>query len=744
MSISGNVNIVATWSKSVTVTFYNNGCSSSNPTATGYAYNYGTEVTVTTPTAPSMNSGWTFNGYSTKTGGKVTPAGSSMTVGVATNSTNGTAYQICSRTRSATVYYYTGSNRTGTSVSCTQYNGSTTACTYTVPSAAQTSRSVNGNTYAYRGVTYADSNSSTPAGNATTSTPTSAHPYYYVSYSATVTITYNGNGNTSGTVPSAATGTTYMNAAGTTINASITLASPNPILFKSGYFQNGWQTTSTGGTGYNLGATASFSASTTLYTRWAADNYKNNESPEEHFTTLADAVNGTTAGKTITLLTDNLTDNSAVTVNKNLTFDANHKTLLRSNIIYVDSGTLTLTGGIIKNASTYTNHFFWGRGGNITTSDIDITNTNTSARNAAILVNYGTGTFTVGSGTTINNSYGVGISSYSSGPIAVGEATITGAGDARIFAGKINSSSSSSTIDIWSGSTITRTDNGTVISVDASYGAALNIDGGTITGAGADVVSVHSNNATSAINRTAFFMNGGTITSRSGSTGGSALALGLWCSSKCAEIAGGTIESNGSGCALWNGYVGSANGRATYLQVYGATTIRTSSSASNIQVAGATLDIESTGGPIIQSTSGLAINVYNNSGGSGVTSPTAGTLRLKNPTGVAQGSGIRVTSVSNTAIYIGGNSNLEFGDHTYTKVGYSPIAMTGGEGKYAINCVSYNTCGFYGGTLYAKTSTSYLRRNTTLGSYYTKKSGSYGYWSGIYATKASYTGYYTK
>ena len=170
-------------------------------------------------------------------------------------------------TKTGTFYYCNGTAQASTTATCTQTTVGGT-CNYTVPSAVQTARSVGGTAYSYRGVTYADANTSTPAGNATVSTPTSAHPYYYASYSATITVSYNGNSNTSGTVPSASTGTGYLDSACSPLAASITLASPNPILKKTGYQQNGWQTTSDGGTGYNLGETVSFTANQTLYTRW--------------------------------------------------------------------------------------------------------------------------------------------------------------------------------------------------------------------------------------------------------------------------------------------------------------------------------------------------------------------------------------------------------------------------------------------------------------------------------------------
>ncbi|RZL97020.1 MAG: hypothetical protein EOO88_63195, partial [Pedobacter sp.] len=71
------------------------------------------------------------------------------------------------------------------------------------------------------------------------------------------TLTYNGNGFTSGTVPSAITG------------SSATLAGAGTMV-RAGFAFSGWNTNNTGtGTNYNAGATYAITSNQTLYARWA-------------------------------------------------------------------------------------------------------------------------------------------------------------------------------------------------------------------------------------------------------------------------------------------------------------------------------------------------------------------------------------------------------------------------------------------------------------------------------------------
>ena len=84
--------------------------------------------------------------------------------------------------------------------------------------------------------------------------------------STTYTVTYDGNGNTSGSVPTDATAYAY--------NAEVTVKGNTGSLAKTGYTFNGWNTEDDGtGEDYSAGDKFNITGNTTLYAKWAAENY---------------------------------------------------------------------------------------------------------------------------------------------------------------------------------------------------------------------------------------------------------------------------------------------------------------------------------------------------------------------------------------------------------------------------------------------------------------------------------------
>ena len=150
------------------------------------------------------------------------------------------------------------------------YNGNSST-SGSVPSATTGSGSVtlrsNSGSLARTGYTFAGWNtlangtgSSYAAGAAYT---LSASVTLYAQWTAvgSYTITYDGNSNTSGSVPSATTG-----------SGSVTLRSNSGSLARTGYTFAGWNTLANGtGSSYAAGAAYTLSASVTLYAQWTAN-----------------------------------------------------------------------------------------------------------------------------------------------------------------------------------------------------------------------------------------------------------------------------------------------------------------------------------------------------------------------------------------------------------------------------------------------------------------------------------------
>ncbi|MEE3343745.1 MAG: LamG-like jellyroll fold domain-containing protein [Bacilli bacterium] len=190
LTCTANTNAVAIWRKNVTVTYNSNGCSSSNATATGYAYNGGSTVGVTSvPTAPTMNSGWTFKGYATSNTAQSGTTSGSMNLSAGVSSTSVTGYQTCQASSNFTgTWYYCNSGIKSTTVNCSRYNGAT-SCSVNVPLST-----FNGTTCTYGGTYIGYNKSSVPTTTVATnnnSTETlTANTNFFVNYRKPVSVYY--------------------------------------------------------------------------------------------------------------------------------------------------------------------------------------------------------------------------------------------------------------------------------------------------------------------------------------------------------------------------------------------------------------------------------------------------------------------------------------------------------------------------------------------------------------------------
>ena len=280
LTISSNVNIIATWKKSVTVklTFDKNG-GSANTTSNGVTttlYNGNTSLSATlTFTAPACTtySGWTCVGYNTSSSSTTSSfdVGSekdfsvSGTVGISETSYTKASgyYHIWKKTSTATFYYYNGSSQSSKDATCTMYNGGT-SCSYTLPSEVSSSSGPSSTTY--KGV-------STSASSTTTTTSyTSANSKYYAVYTKTLTGTFYYNSNTtsgsltvstataSGTRTSTTNGTTYSVSEG-----SITV--PSAVTGSVGKYNSTYKGVSTSLS--SMGSSSVTTANTTYYANYS-------------------------------------------------------------------------------------------------------------------------------------------------------------------------------------------------------------------------------------------------------------------------------------------------------------------------------------------------------------------------------------------------------------------------------------------------------------------------------------------
>ena len=132
VSLSSNETRYAIWRKTVSVTFKANGCTTSDKTATSYAYNFTKTTSFTVPTV-TMNSGWTSLGISSSasTTSQGTSMGSSLSTTIPATEAVADHYYNCKK--DLTIYFTHNSCVADSKVvDKTIYNGATST-SVTVP-----------------------------------------------------------------------------------------------------------------------------------------------------------------------------------------------------------------------------------------------------------------------------------------------------------------------------------------------------------------------------------------------------------------------------------------------------------------------------------------------------------------------------------------------------------------------------------------------------------------------------------
>ena len=271
----GTVKLYAIYSKTVTVTFNANGCTTANGSATGTIYNAGTTVSVTVPTA-SLNTSWknlkASTSSTTDTASSGTAVGSALSVNVGSTSTTATAYYICNKT--VTVTFNANNCTTAAKTATFVVKNGGTSGSVTVPSADMNS--------GWTTLGASSSASSTSQGTAMGSsmsisigTSSSGTTMYYNCIKAAVTksVTYSKGSNVSAI--GATSGSCQVAAVynGATQGTSCTVTLPS-ITANTGYTSVGWSTTNGATSGASAGNSYTLSASsTTLYANATANTY---------------------------------------------------------------------------------------------------------------------------------------------------------------------------------------------------------------------------------------------------------------------------------------------------------------------------------------------------------------------------------------------------------------------------------------------------------------------------------------
>ena len=254
---TGTANYYAYYQATITYYYYN-GSAHTTGAGTRTAYSNGTNYVTTASAAPTPSAydGATFKGWSITADSinSRTPSATALTV----------LYAYYQKTVNATFNYYDGSKAASVTAGNTRTyisksGGVNTINTnITIPDAAKASRG----SYTYRGI------STSNAANASAVTPTTANTTYYSSYTYAITANFTANGGT-GTAPSSAAGTGYMNYSGSKIGISVTM--PSNTFTRNGYTFGGWydsvvNKTYTAGTSVTVDSSRNFNATWNVVT----------------------------------------------------------------------------------------------------------------------------------------------------------------------------------------------------------------------------------------------------------------------------------------------------------------------------------------------------------------------------------------------------------------------------------------------------------------------------------------------
>ena len=254
---TGTANYYAYYQATITYYYYN-GSAHTTGAGTRTAYSNGTNYVTTASAAPTPSAydGATFKGWSITADSinSRTPSATALTV----------LYAYYQKTVNATFNYYDGSKAASVTAGNTRTyisksGGVNTINTnITIPDAAKASRG----SYTYRGI------STSNAAKASVVTPTTANTTYYSSYTYAITANFTANGGT-GTAPSSAAGTGYMNYSGSKIGISVTM--PSNTFTRNGYTFGGWydsvvNKTYTAGTSVTVDSSRNFNATWNVVT----------------------------------------------------------------------------------------------------------------------------------------------------------------------------------------------------------------------------------------------------------------------------------------------------------------------------------------------------------------------------------------------------------------------------------------------------------------------------------------------
>ena len=250
---TGTTNYYAYYQATITYYYYN-GSAHTTGAGTRTAYSNGTNYVTTASAAPTPSSydGAAFKGwsYTNDSVNDRNPAYTAMTA----------LYAYYQKTVNATFNYYDGSKAASVTAGNTRTyisksGGVNTINTnITIPDAAKASRG----SYTYRGI------STSNAANASVVTPTTANTTYYSSYTYAITANFTANGGT-GTAPSSAAGTGYMNYSGSKIGISVTM--PSNTFTRNGYTFGGWYDSVVNKT-YAIGTSVTIDSTRNITVKW--------------------------------------------------------------------------------------------------------------------------------------------------------------------------------------------------------------------------------------------------------------------------------------------------------------------------------------------------------------------------------------------------------------------------------------------------------------------------------------------
>ena len=274
---TGTTNYYTYYQATITYYYYN-GSAHTTGTGTRTAYSNGTNYVTTASAAPTPSSydgalfaGWSYTNDSVN---DRNPAYTGMTA----------LYAYYRKTVNATFNYYDGSKAASATAGNTRTyisksGGVNTINTnITIPDAVKANRG----SYTYRGI------STSNTANASVVTPTTANTTYYSSYTYAITANFTANGGT-GTAPSSAAGTGYMNYSGSKIGISVTM--PSNTFTRNGYTFGGWYDAIANKT-YTAGTSVTIDSTRDISAKWNANALTfNDQSATMTYNTTSQSIN---------------------------------------------------------------------------------------------------------------------------------------------------------------------------------------------------------------------------------------------------------------------------------------------------------------------------------------------------------------------------------------------------------------------------------------------------------------------